>query len=72
MKGSSKPMELRDILNLALNREQESIELYTDLLEMYQKFSKPEKKIKDLFSLLIKEKAQHRQQVERKLANLHY
>ena len=63
-------MESRDILNLALNREQESIELYTDLLETCQKLGKIEKQLKDLLLFLIKEKTQHKQLVKKRLENL--
>ena len=63
-------MELQDILNLALSREQATIEFYTDLLETYQKLGKLEKKAKDLFLFLIKEKTQHKQLVEKKIENL--
>ena len=63
-------MEIREILNLALIKEQSSIELYTDLLETYRKFGEPEKGIDDLFLYLIKEKTQHKQAIEEKIRNL--
>ena len=64
-------MELRDILNLALSREQASIELYTDLLETYQRQGAPEKEIKDLLSFLIREQIQHKQLILEKIGNLY-
>ena len=64
-------MELRDILNLALSREQASIELYTDLLETYKRQDRPEKEIKDLLSFLIKEQIQHKQLIVQKIENLY-
>ena len=45
-------MELRDVLNLALNREQATIELYTDLLETCQKLGGLEKRIKDSLAVV--------------------
>ena len=65
------PMKLRDILNLALSREQASIELYTDLLETYQRQDEPEKEIKDLLSFLIREQIQHKQLIVQKIGNLY-
>ena len=64
-------MELRDILNLALSREQASIELYTDLLETYQRSDESEKEIKDLLSFLIREQIQHKQLIVEKIGNLY-
>lgn len=64
-------MDVRDILNLALIREQTLIELYNDLLETYQKLGKPDKNIEDLFLFLINEKTQHKQAIEEKIENLH-
>ena len=62
-------MELQDILNLALVREQTLIELYTDLLESYKNLGEADKDIEDLFLFLINEKARHKQLIKEKIGN---
>jgi len=66
-------MAFREILNLALSREQASIELYIDLLESYKKLDESEKEIeetKNLLLFLIKEQIQHKQEIAQRIENL--
>jgi len=62
-------MELQDILNLALIREQTLIELYTDLLETYKNLGRGDKDIEDLFLFLIDEKTRHKQLIKERIGN---
>ena len=63
-------MSLRYYLNLAVNKEKASIELYKDLLKAYQKMGGLDKQTKDLFTFLIGEEGKHKRLMEKKLRNL--
>ncbi|MFC1592666.1 hypothetical protein ACFL4C_01480 [Candidatus Omnitrophota bacterium] len=65
-------MALENILNLALRRQQDSIELYTDLLDTFRKFDSADRKIEDLFLFLIKEQDQSKQRLLEKIENLYF
>lgn len=60
-------MAIQYFLNLALNKEKNSISLYKDLLESFKKLGDSDKELKDLFSFLIKEEIKHKKLIERKI-----
>lgn len=63
-------MVMRDFLNLALNREKTSRDLYVDLLGTYKNLVKDSPELKELFLFLIQEKTKYIELIEHELARL--
>ena len=68
MKATRK--DLQYILNLALSKEEASIETYKDLIVLFKELRGAKKKTKDLLLLLLKEEKGHKQLVKKLIREL--